>query len=183
MNLIDHAIAFAAKAHEGQYRKMTDVPYISHPFAVGMILMQEGCSEEMVAAGILHDVVEDTAATQNELVHEFGETIAGIVEGCSEPDKSLSWKKRKVHTIEYLKTATSEVKVVAAADKLHNIRSIQEDQKTLGEGIWERFNKGKNEQAWYYQEIVKSLREGISSSIGAAIFDELQMRVEELFGD
>jgi (p)ppGpp synthase/HD superfamily hydrolase len=122
MTILDRAIAFAAKAHNKQYRKASDVPYIAHPFSVWMILLQAGCPEEWVAAGILHDVVEDTDVTLAELVAEFGQTIADIVAGCSEPDKSLPWKERKVHTVEFLKTASIEIKVVAAADKLHNIR-------------------------------------------------------------
>jgi (p)ppGpp synthase/HD superfamily hydrolase len=182
MTLIDHAIAFSAKAHDGQYRKATDVPYIYHPFAVGMILMQAGCSEEIIAAGILHDVVEDTDVSLEVLTIEFGQTIADIVAGCSEPDKSLPWKERKEHTIDYLKTAPFEIKVVAAADKLHNIRSIQEDQKLLGEDVWTRFNKGKEDQSWYYHELVKSLREGSSFIKGIHILDEFEQRVVELFG-
>jgi len=161
MTILDRAIAFAAKAHDHQYRKASDVPYIAHPFSVGMILMQSGCSEEWAAAGILHDVVEDTEVTMDELAREFGQEIADIVAGCSEPDKSLPWEKRKEHTIQFLKTAPLKIKVVAAADKLHNIRSIQEDYLRMGEEIWSRFNRGKEKQAWYYTEIVKSLYKGI----------------------
>ncbi|MGV3487181.1 MAG: HD domain-containing protein [Tuberibacillus sp.] len=182
MTILDRAIAFAAKAHDKQYRKATNVPYIAHPFSVGMILMQAGVGEDLVAAGVLHDVVEDTEATMEDLIREFGQAIADIVAGCSEPDKSLSWEERKAHTIGYLKTAPSEVKVVTAADKLHNIRSIQEDYLRLGEAIWSRFNRGKEKQAWYYTEIVKSLSEGISREIiGFAIIEELDKRVKELF--
>ena len=183
MTVLDYAIAYAARAHDKQYRKASDTPYIAHPFSVGMILMQANCPEEWVAAGLLHDVVEDTYVTLDDLKRDFGERIAAIVAGCSEPDKSLPWKERKAHTIRYLKTAPVEIKIVTAADKLHNVRSIQEDYKRLGEDIWSRFNKGKEHQAWYYSEVAKSLYEGLQSDLtGIDIVNELRQAVKELFG-
>ncbi|MED3562733.1 HD domain-containing protein, partial [Bacillus xiapuensis] len=101
MEVVENALQMAGKAHEGQYRKLTDIPYIIHPVAVGMLLMKEGFAEDIVAAGILHDTVEDTDLTLEDIKQEFGEKIAEIVAGCSEPDKSLSWEKRKEHTIEF----------------------------------------------------------------------------------
>jgi (p)ppGpp synthase/HD superfamily hydrolase len=103
MDLIRKAIDFAAKAHLGQVRKGTELPYITHPFNVGMILIQTGCPEGVCAAGFLHDTLEDTPVTREELSDQFGESIARLVESCSEPDKSMSWKARKEHTIHSLK--------------------------------------------------------------------------------
>src|ERR1043165_5018773 len=107
--MLDLVIEVAAKAHSGQFRKGTDIPYIAHPYAVGMILARAGCAEEMIAAGILHDTVEDTDLTLEYIKETFGERVAAIVEGCSEPDKSATWEERKRHTIEYLRTAPWEV--------------------------------------------------------------------------
>lgn len=157
MQLIDKALRFAAEAHEGQYRKGTKTPYITHPVAVGMLLLKYGYCEELVAAGILHDTVEDTEATLEDIEESFGRNVAEIVAGCSEPDKSLSWEKRKEHTIEFLKTATPEIRAVACADKLHNITSIMDNAALEGEEVWNRFNRGRDKQEWYYRSLIDSL--------------------------
>ena len=144
MNIIDQAINFAAIAHKKQTRKSTNIPYITHPFAVGMLLQKAKCSEEVVAAGILHDVLEDTPITYEELSEQFGAKIANLVAAASEQDKNLPWETRKRHTIEQLKTATIEEIQVITGDKLHNIKSIQADLLQNGEEIWNRFNRGKS---------------------------------------
>ncbi|PLS03104.1 HD domain-containing protein [Neobacillus cucumis] len=158
MDIIEKALQMAAKAHSKQQRKGSDIPYIVHPVAVGMILMKAGYDESFIAAGILHDTVEDTEISLNDIHREFGLEIARIVDGCSEPDKSLSWEERKTHTIEYLKDAPMEIRAVACADKLHNVRSIKNDYEQVGEAIWSKFNAGKEKQEWYYTQIVESLQ-------------------------
>ncbi|MBO0959679.1 bifunctional (p)ppGpp synthetase/guanosine-3',5'-bis(diphosphate) 3'-pyrophosphohydrolase [Neobacillus sp. MM2021_6] len=177
MNVIEKALQIASKAHANQFRKHTDIPYITHPVAVGMMLMKAGYGDDLVAAGILHDTVEDTSLTLADIERDFGRIIARIVEGCSEPDKSLSWEERKKHTIEFLKTAPEEVRAVACADKLHNIQSIIEDYKLIGESVWERFNRGKGDQEWYYRNVVESL--GYQTNI--RLLDELKNEVDQLF--
>lgn len=177
MELIDKALQIAALAHEGQYRKNTNIPYIVHPVAVGMILQKAGYSNVMIAAGILHDTVEDTDLTLSDIEQEFSKEIAKIVEGCSEPDKSLSWEERKQHTIEFLRTACEEVRVVACADKLHNVRSIRQDVEQCGEEVWSRFKRGQDQQEWYYRNVLKSL--GHSSTF--PLLEELEMEIERLF--
>ena len=177
MDLIDKALQIASMAHEGQYRKNTKIPYIAHPVAVGMILQKAGYSEEMVVAGILHDTVEDTDITIEDIEREFGIEVARIVEGCSEPDKSLSWEERKEHTIEFLKTASEEIRAVACADKLHNVRSIREDVEQSGEKVWSRFRRGKKEQEWYYRNVVESL--GYATRF--PLLEELVKEIECLF--
>ncbi|WP_328043340.1 HD domain-containing protein [Neobacillus mesonae] len=177
MDVIDKALQAASKAHERQYRKGTDIPYIVHPVAVGMILLKAGYSEQVVAAGILHDTVEDTDVTLQDLERDFGQEIAEMVAGCTEPDKSLSWEQRKEHTIEYLKTASTEIRAIACADKLHNLRSIINDQEQYGEEVWSRFKRGKVQQKWYYTNIIESLR-----YVGSfQLVDELEQEVVRLF--
>jgi len=139
--------------------------------------MKAGYSEELVAAGILHDTVEDTELSLQDIEQLFGRNIAQIVEGCSEPDKSLSWEDRKKHTIEYLKSAPEEIRVVACADKLHNIRSIASDIEQFGEQVWGRFKRGKEQQEWYYTHVIESL--GLQSNF--QLLDELKIEVERLF--
>ena len=177
MNVIEKALQVASKAHVNQYRKHTDIPYIIHPVAVGMILMKAGYSDDIVAAGILHDTVEDTSLSLADIEREFGPNIANIVDGCSEPDKSLSWEERKKHTIEFLKNASEDIKAVACADKLHNIRSIMNDYEQTGDLVWERFKRGKQEQEWYYRNVIESL--GYQSSF--KLLDKLKIEVGRLF--
>lgn len=106
MELIEKAIVFATMAHGNQKRKGTNIPYITHPYAVGMYLQKANCSPEVVAAGILHDTLEDTETTFYELKEIFGEKVANLVKAASENDKSLLWEERKRLTIEMLKDAT-----------------------------------------------------------------------------
>jgi len=181
MKLIDLAIEIAAKAHGNQVRKGTDIPYVTHPFAVVIILLKAGCVDEVVIAGILHDTVEDTSITLDYIRDTFGEKVASIVEGCSEPDKSLTWEERKRHTLEFLKTATPEVRLVACADKLHNIRTIAAEYKRIGDKVWSRFKRGKKEQEWYYQGLVKSLCENDNKGDNSPLFQEFRSEVENLF--
>jgi (p)ppGpp synthase/HD superfamily hydrolase len=179
MDVIEKALQVASQAHENQYRKKTKIPYITHPVAVGMILMKAGYGEELIAAGILHDTVEDTRLTLADIEESFGAKIAKIVEGCSEPDKSLPWEERKKHTIEFLKTAPLEIRAVVCADKLHNIRSIINDYEQLGEEVWNKFKRGKEQQKWYYTNVVESL--GCQSAF--YLLEDLKIEVDRLFND
>lgn len=173
---IHSAIIFAAKKHEGQKRKGTDIPYIVHPVEVMQILTENGCDKEVVIAGILHDTLEDTQTTPDEIRSEFGRTVLEIVQSESE-DKSKSWKERKQTAILHMYSASLESKLVCCADKLSNLRSIYADLKNIGEKIWERFNAKKTYIQWYYEEILKSLSE-ISDF---DMYDELEILVEDVF--
>ena len=121
MAVIEEAIAFAAKYHAGQTRKGSSIPYIWHPLAVARLLLDHGCDDPVVVAGLLHDLVEDTPVTSGEITERFGGEVASIVDGCSEPDKSLSWEKRKRGTLAKLPGAPQEVRLVSAADKIDNL--------------------------------------------------------------
>lgn len=179
--LINKALEFSAQVHLKQIRKGTDIPYITHPYAVGMILARSGCPESIVIAGILHDTVEDTEATLDGIRSMFGEDVAVIVAGCSEPDKGLSWEKRKQHTIDELRHAPIGVQLVACADKLHNISSMIDDHSRVGNDLWDRFNRGKVQQQWYYRGLVKSLE---YSEVGNhELFKELRQAVMSFFGN
>lgn len=178
MELIEKAIEIATKAHDGQYRKTTDIPYITHPFSVGMMLSMYGYSEEVIVAGLLHDTLEDTDLTIQEIQGQFGKYIAELVQGASEKNKSLSWEERKQATINYLKNATRDLCLIICADKLHNIRSIRKSIELNGEKTWDRFNRGKDKQAWYYRSIVEQLEKNISDEV---IFIELKKEVNRIF--
>ncbi|MCA1319518.1 HD domain-containing protein [Bacillus tianshenii] len=156
MDKIDKALKVAAKAHQGQVRKGTSIPYIVHPVRVGMILQEYGCSEDVICAGILHDTVEDTEVTLSDISILFNENVARLVEGCSEPVKEAPWEERKEHTLKYIMTVDKETGYVICADKMHNLQSIIEDKKESGDAIWSRFNRGADLQEWYYRGILAS---------------------------
>jgi (p)ppGpp synthase/HD superfamily hydrolase len=181
MTLVEEAILFATRAHTGQKRKATDIPYIWHPLRVASVLVEVGSPEPVVIAGVLHDTLEDTGTAPEEIERVFGRAVLDIVKGASEPDKSASWEDRKRHTIEYLRTAPPEVKLVAAADKLDNIRAIAADLAKQGEGMWSRFKRGRADQAWYYRGLVASLGPDFPD-FGRSIVERLTDCVEVVFG-
>lgn len=184
ISLVDRAIGFAARAHEGQRRKTGNVPFIAHPVGVAMILQDMGCDECVIAAGLLHDTVEDTAVTLAEIRQEFGDSVADIVAGCTEPPKkSVRWEVRKMHTIQTLREAPIEVKLVAAADKYHNLIHTRFTEHTLGATIWRRFGRGKEQQAWYYRSVLDSLRQNVPDLEQYPIFDLLAKLVDEIFAE
>jgi (p)ppGpp synthase/HD superfamily hydrolase len=184
LGLIDRAIGFAARAHAGQVRKTgVNMPYIAHPFAVGVMLLQMGCDETTVAAGLLHDTVEDTAVTLAEVAAEFGEQVAAIVAICTEPPKSQPWEARKQHLVEALRGAPLEAKLVAAADKVHNLCHTQRIEAQLGPQVWQRFGRPKAQQAGYYRAIQASIAAGVADPERYPIFGELARLVDVVFAD
>jgi (p)ppGpp synthase/HD superfamily hydrolase len=185
------AIKFAAKAHDGQYRKGTNIPYMSHLMNVMKTLCETGCDTEIVAAGILHDVIEDTPVTIEQVEKKFGKRVAVIVTGASEPDhlrkgkdEKASWLVCKRHTIDYITNeATLEQLLVACADKLDNTTAIKQDYQTIGEKLWERFNAPKSDQQWYYTALAAAL-EKRSKEFGeplSGLSQKLSSIVNEIF--
>ncbi|HJB07722.1 MAG TPA: HD domain-containing protein [Candidatus Enterocloster faecavium] len=157
--MIEEAAEFAREAHRGMFRKGTKIPYIVHPIETAVIVASFTDDEEIIAAALLHDVVEDTSVTGEELEQRFGPRVAGLVLAESE-DKSRSWQERKAATLEHLKTAGREIKVLALGDKLSNIRSTASDYLVHGDRVFLRFNeKNKAKHAWYYWGIAMALKE------------------------
>lgn len=158
--MIDRAIEFATKAHEGQVRKGTKRPYIVHPIEVGEIVSTMTTDEEVISAAILHDTIEDCEGVTKEMLGEyFSERVAFLVAQESE-DKSKSWIERKGATIERMQSAPYEVQMIGLADKLSNMRDIDRDYPVAGEELWKRFRmKDKKMIGWYYLGIQKALKE------------------------
>jgi (p)ppGpp synthase/HD superfamily hydrolase len=183
MDIVNRAIEFAAKAHRNQVRKGTNTPYITHPYAIGLMLTRAAFDPEVVAAGLLHDTVEDTDTTLEDIRELFGERVARVVEGASEPDKGARWEERKEHTIHYLRTATYEVRAVACADKLHNLSTIADDYVIEGEAVWSRFHRDRAAQEWYYRSLLDSLCNHIPPGQPPLPFcAEFSALVESVFG-
>jgi len=155
------ALYFAADAHKNQKRKGSDMAYIVHPVEVAMILLENNMPEDLIIAGLLHDVLEDTDKSKIDIENEFGKKVLDLVVGASEElegREKKDWKTRKIHTIQYLSSASWNIKCIACADKLSNIRSMLRDFDEIGNDLWKRFNETKpSEQLWYYNELVKCL--------------------------
>tara|TARA_Y100000813_G_C24073019_1_gene309658 strand:- start:228 stop:701 length:474 start_codon:yes stop_codon:yes gene_type:complete len=133
--------------------------------------------EELTAAAALHDVVEDTEATLEDIRQRFGPRIAELVEGASEKDKSLSWRERKVATIDHAReTDDTELLVLKCIDKLDNLRDIREDLSLRGDQIWKRFNADKVSLAWYYG----TLAEIFSAKLGGTPYEALSKEMSSL---
>ena len=154
-NKIHNAIIYAAMQHKGQVRKGTDIPYIVHPMEVMQILTAAGRDEDMIVAGILHDTVEDTDATIDDIKRLFGDRVAELVARESE-DKTKTWRERKETTIRHLRDCSDEEAICTLADKLSNARSIVADYARVGDILWERFNNDKESELWYYSEIARA---------------------------
>ena len=177
------AIELAARAHHGQVRKGTEIPYIVHPLAVAGILIHANCAEHLVIAGILHDTLEDTLVTLEEIRSQFGQEVADLVAALSEPDKKSPWEERKAHTIQYLgDKATDDVLLVAVADKLDNMRAIHEGLESAGEAFWLRFNRPRENQKWYYQRLAGVFERRISTGAGVALAHAFKLEVVRVFG-
>jgi (p)ppGpp synthase/HD superfamily hydrolase len=179
-DVINHALAFAAKHHDRQVRKGTKLPYLTHPANVAIILARYGRDNDTVVAGILHDVVEDCVRDgytremlEQRIGDKFGpkvlETVLGVTYRRHDDDGvELSGDDRKTDYLERLGTASEEARWVCAADKIHNASSIVADlRRTVDpETVWARFGSGKSGTARWYREVCDRLREvGFSAPI------------------
>ncbi|MCI8834000.1 MAG: bifunctional (p)ppGpp synthetase/guanosine-3',5'-bis(diphosphate) 3'-pyrophosphohydrolase [Ruminococcus sp.] len=179
--MMEEAIAFATKAHEGQFRKGTRRPYIVHPLEVSEVVAEMTDDEEVICAAILHDTIEDCPeVTEKILCSRFGERVARLVQGESE-DKSKSWEERKGTTIRHLRTASRELQMIGLADKLSNMRDIDRDYPILGEGLWMRFRmQSRQAIGWYYKGVMEALEKEFR---GVPAFEEYCSLVKKYFGD
>lgn len=179
--MIDKAMRFATKAHEGQVRKGTSRPYIVHPIEVGDIVSTMTKDEEVISAAILHDTIEDCkGVTRDVLKEEFSERVASLVAQESE-DKSKTWRERKGTTIQRIRTAQREVQMIGLADKLSNMRDIDRDYPVAGEELWNRFRmKDKNIIGWYYKGVRDALKENFD---GVPVYEEYCKLIKKNFGE
>lgn len=158
MKIESKARKFAIKAHKGQVRKSDkDKPMIIHPINVANILKEYDFDQNVISAGYLHDVVEDTKYEIENIKEMFGEDIASLVWSASEEDKSLSWEERKEHTIEKTKTLDLRHKAVICADKISNLEDLRILYELNGESVFSSFKRGFESQKWYYTEVYNSL--------------------------
>jgi len=161
----ERGLEFAASRHKGHVRKGSDIPYISHLLQVAGIVLEYGGDEDQAIAALLHDVVEDQKATLDEVRNEFGDAVATIVWGCSDTDKAEKeeWWARKRAYVDRIKHEPAAIRLVAAADKLHNARSILKDYRTDGDALFDRFKGKKADTIWYFRALVDALLAGKKS--------------------
>lgn len=181
--LLDKAIIFATKAHANTERRGKGFPYIVHPLEAVAIVATITNDQKLLAAAALHDTVEDTDVTIEDLRREFGDEIAGIVmaesdtfaEGISEED---SWHSRKKAAIDRLATAPLPSKIVAMGDKLSNMRAIARDYEKMGDKLWDLFHaKDKKDHEWHYRGLAASL----SELEGTDAYREFSRLIDEVF--
>ena len=180
MRKLDYAILFATKAHDGQRRKSDDVDMIFQPFTVGMILQRAGMKEETVMAGILHDVVEDTKYSLEDIENIFGKDVRDIVDEVTE-DKSLRWKERKREAIEKVRTASFEGKMVECADKINNLETLYDSLEKEGEKVWESFHKPLTDQNWYYTEMYKAVVDNLKDAESYELVKRYKEILDKIF--
>ena len=182
--LLDRAIIFAVKAHAGTERRGKGYPYIVHPLEAVEIVATMTADQELLAAAALHDTVEDTDVTVEQIQAEFGERIASLVasesdvmpEGVSE---EASWHARKQAAIDRLACASHDAKTVALGDKLSNMRAIARDYAVQGDGLWNLFHvKERRDHEWHYRGLADALRE-LDSTFA---FQEFEQLINKVFG-
>ena len=164
-SLLDRAIIFAVRAHAGTERRGKGFPYIVHPMEAVEIVATMTRDQELLAAAALHNTMEDTDTTVDQIREEFGDRIASLVasesdtmpEGVSEED---SWHTRKQAAIDRLARASHDAKIVALGDKLSNMRAIARDYAQQGDALWDLFHaKDPKDHEWHYRGLAESLRE------------------------
>jgi ADP-ribosylglycohydrolase len=172
------ALTFVAERHANQKRKGSDVPYLAHLLGVTALVLDYGGTETEAIAALLHDAVEDQKARIEEIRELFGDAVADIVSGCSDTDEDPKppWRPRKEAFVTGLPLLLPSVRLVVAADKLHNARTILKDYREIGEALWARFTGGRDGTLWYYRSVADGLRE----TGPVALADELDATVCEI---
>ena len=159
LNKLSPALALAIEAHQGQIRKSTKIPYISHPLAVASIALEFGASEDQAIAALLHDTIEDGGRKYEEVIlAQFGQYVHDLVQGCTDgtPDKTgkkAPWLERKTAYLEHLQIASDDILLVSCSDKLHNARAIVSDLINEGPSVFERFSSTTEQTLWYYRQL------------------------------
>lgn len=179
--MVEDAICYAVEMHRGQLRKGTHRPYIFHPLEVLGILCTMRADGRLQAAGVLHDTIEDTEATYQDLLERFGTDVAELVNAHS-ADKGASWEEQKMRAVEHLRRSGHRLKMMIMADKVSNLRSMAADYRVCGEAIWDRFNAPKTKQAWYYAAGLDALRDMQVDPDTAPVYREMQELYREVFG-
>jgi (p)ppGpp synthase/HD superfamily hydrolase len=176
----EDALIYATQLHREQWRKGSEVPYITHLLAVAAIVGENDGTENEVIAALLHDVPEDRGGKDRleDIRARYGDEVAEIVDGCTDTyeDPKPDWQPRKKAYIAHVAKAPPSVRLVSAADKLHNARSILADLRAVGDELWDRFTGGKEGTLWYYRALV----EAYAGNGSKPVVEELDRVVREI---
>ncbi len=164
-----------AHAHASQIRKVDGSPYVVHPTVVAITVASHGFGEAAIAAALVHDVLEDTEITEQQLADELGDEVLQIVRAVTE-DKSLAWEERKAAYVHSIQSASDEAKAVSLADKIHNVRSILSAHSAMGSEVWAKFTRGRQQQLDLASQLVAAYR----SSWHHPLVDEYAALVQRL---
>ena len=184
MTLVSDAMIFATRAHDGALRKGTNLPYIVHPAEVAAIAATLTDDQEILAAALLHDVMEDCGVSEGELAERFGARVAQMVksetqERCGDPCET--WYARKQGALERIGMGGREIKIIALSDKLSNMRAIHRDYDRDGERLFFRFHQhDKALHAWYYRSCAALLKEEMGYTLA---WQELSEHIAYVFAD
>lgn len=177
----EQAVVYAYQLHAQQKRKGSNIPYVSHLFAVCALVMENGGDEDQAIAALLHDAVEDQGGqpVAEEIERRFGANVRRIVEGCTDTDQTPKppWRKRKEDYIAHVRHASADVRLVSCCDKLHNARAILADLRDVGASVWSRFSATPDQHLWYYRSLIAAYREAGGPLL---LSDELERVVSTL---
>ncbi len=176
---IHRAMVMAAQLHRGQRRKADDIPYVSHPYAVAWIVSHYTDDEDIIIAALFHDVLEDVAGyTADQMRTDFGPRVTSLVQQLTEPEKRpnmtteeerATWEERKRNFLEHLQQATPDALMVVAADKMHNMISMAEAYRRMGEQVWKKFNAPIERRQWFHGEVVRIIQEKIDGPLADSL--------------
>jgi (p)ppGpp synthase/HD superfamily hydrolase len=178
------ALAYAARLHARQQRKVFHQPYVGHVMAVSAVVLHYGGSEDEAIAALLHDAAEDQggAATLAEIGERFGAEVARIVAGCSDTLVSPKppWRERKERHVAKMRQADDSIRLVAAADKLDNARTLVDEYRRCGERLWENFRGGRAGTLWYYRAMIDALAHPAAAAQVLRLLEEVARVVGQL---
>jgi (p)ppGpp synthase/HD superfamily hydrolase len=177
----DAALALAAGAHAGQTRKGSTIPYIVHPVHVSVVLIRNGFPEDMVIAGLLHDIVEDQDYPLTEIEARFGPAVAEMVAAVTELKKEAGltrrWEDRKREALDHMRQASDDAIAVKTADALCNARNLALSLRQQGASVWDHFSRGPEQSIWYYRSLSDLARARMA---GHPLLAELDQAIQDL---
>lgn len=180
MTLVTEAVIYAAKAHDGATRRGSDIPYIVHPMEAAAIAAALGGDDEVIAAAVLHDVMEDCGATREALAERFGERVAALVEAETQNPRA-EWLERRREAVARLAAGGRDEKLIALADKLSNMRTMGRDHAREGDALFARFHmKDKRLLCWYYRSCAEATRGEFGRT---REWRELDALIAQVFGE
>lgn len=183
---LEGAIRKSVLLHRDQVRRTPDrLPYISHLFSILVLLLKYTCDEDTLIAGLLHDAVEDTDYTFEELERDFGKKVSQIVAGVTEEKDyggvELPWKIRKQSNLDNFKSCSQESLLICAVDKIYNLNALVDDATEYGANIWEFLSPGAEEKLWYHRETIDILEKRITNRDALQDVKEAYQRAHEFF--